>query len=96
MISLPSGETRPILNPDRCPTHPGEILRKIVLPKVGKPKAELAKMLGISRQTVYKITSEWHPLTPQIAVRLGELLGNGPGMWVNKQSAHDLWYATRE
>ena len=37
-------------NPDRCPTHPGELLREDVIPATGKPKAEIARMLGISRQ----------------------------------------------
>ncbi|MBX9926126.1 MAG: HigA family addiction module antidote protein [Hyphomicrobiaceae bacterium] len=89
-------KTRPIRNPNRCPTHPGEILREIVLPKIGKPKTELADMLGISRQTLYDIIGEKQPVTPQMAVRLGKLLGNGPRMWVNMQAAHDLWHATRE
>ena len=89
-------KTRPIRNPGRCPTHPGEILREIVLPKIGKPKTELADMLGISRQTLYDIIGEKQPVTPQMAVRLGKLLGNGPRLWVNLQAAHDLWHAARE
>ena len=34
-------------NPDRCPTHPGEILREDVHPAVGLPKADIARRLGI-------------------------------------------------
>lgn len=37
-------------NPDRCPTHPGELLREDVIPATGKSKTEIARMLGISRQ----------------------------------------------
>ena len=33
-------------NPDRCPTHPGELLREDVIPATGKSKAEIARMLG--------------------------------------------------
>ena len=33
-------------NPDRCPTHPGELLREDVIPATGKAKAEIARMLG--------------------------------------------------
>ena len=39
--------------PDRCPTHPGEVLREDVIPATGKPKAEIARMLGISRQHLH-------------------------------------------
>lgn len=89
-------KTRPIRNPDRCPTHPGEILRELVLPKIDMPKTEIAEHLGISRQTLYDIIGEKQPVTPQMAVRLGKLLGNGPRIWLNMQAAHDLWHATRE
>jgi plasmid maintenance system antidote protein VapI len=40
-------------NPDRCPTHPGELLREDVIPATGKAKAEIARMLGISRQHLH-------------------------------------------
>ncbi len=37
------------------PTHPGEILREDVLPALGRSKTEIARLLGISRQTLYDI-----------------------------------------
>jgi len=89
-------KTKSVRNPARCPTHPGEILREIVLPKLTMPKTEFAELLGISRQTLYEIIGEKQPVTPQMAVRLGKLLGNGPRLWLNMQAAHDLWHATRE
>jgi len=33
------------------PMHPGELLRVDVLTALGKPKTEIAYLLGISRQT---------------------------------------------
>jgi hypothetical protein len=30
-------------NPDRCPTHPGALLREDVIPATGKTKAEIAQ-----------------------------------------------------
>jgi hypothetical protein len=33
-------------NPDRCPSHPGAVLADI-MPSLGKPKAEIARLLGI-------------------------------------------------
>ena len=83
-------------NPQRCPTHPGAILRNIVLPGLKTPKAQLARDLGISRQTLYDIISEKQPVTSQMAVRIGKLLGNSPEVWLNMQAAYDLWHAKRE
>ena len=83
-------------NPARCPTHPGEILREIVLPALDLPKTAVAERLGISRQTLYDLLGEKQPVTPQMAVRIGKLLGNGPLIWLNMQASYDLWHATRE
>lgn len=80
---------------DRAPSHPGELLSEIVLPATGKSKTEIARLLGISRQTLYDILSEEAPVTPEMAVRFGKLFGNGPDLWVGMQSAYDLWYASR-
>ncbi|MBI1495448.1 HigA family addiction module antitoxin [Halocynthiibacter styelae] len=80
---------------DRCPAHPGEILREDVIPATAKPKAEVARMLGISRQHLYDILSERKPVSAEVAVRLGKLFGNAPLFWVRLQGAYDAWNATR-
>jgi addiction module HigA family antidote len=78
------------------PIHPGETLREDVLPAIGKPKAEIARLLGISRQTLYDILSEKQAITPAIALRVGKLCGNGPELWMNLQTNYDLEIAERE
>lgn len=78
------------------PMHPGEMLREDILPALGKSKAEIARLLGISRQTLYDILDEKQPVTPGMALRLGKLLGNGPDIWINLQRAYDLSVAERE
>ena len=35
--------------------HPGELLRETVMPALGKPKAEITRLLGVSRHTLYGI-----------------------------------------
>src|SRR3981189_859059 len=62
-------------NPDRCPTHPGALLREDVIPATGKTKAEIARLLGISRQHLYDILRERKPVSPAIAVRLRQVFG---------------------
>lgn len=78
------------------PVHPGEILREDVLPALGRPKAEIARLLGISRQTLYDLLGEKQPVTAQMALRLGKLCGNGPDIWLNLQHGYDLKIAERE
>ncbi len=76
--------------------HPGELLREDVLPALGKPKAEIARLLGVSRQTLYDILAEKQPITPAMALRIGKLCGNGPDLWINMQRAFDLDVAEQE
>jgi len=66
-------------NQDRCPTHPGALLREDVIPATGKTKAEIARLLGISRQHLYDVLRERKPVSPAVAVRLGKLFGDGAG-----------------
>jgi addiction module HigA family antidote len=82
-------------DPNRSPTHPGELLREVIL-ATGKSKIEIAGLLGISRQHLYDIIKERKPVSPAVAVRLGKLFGDGAGVWVRMQGAHDTWHAERE
>ncbi|MGE0613765.1 MAG: HigA family addiction module antitoxin [Hyphomicrobiales bacterium] len=88
--------SRPVRNPHRCPAHPGQVLREIALPALGFSKTRIAAHLGISRQALYDLLGEKHPVTPQMAVRIGKLLGNNPLLWLNMQAAYDLWHASRD
>ncbi|MEO8667867.1 MAG: HigA family addiction module antitoxin [Bauldia sp.] len=82
-------------DPRRPPAHPGAFLREFVLPDLDRSMSEIARSLGISRQLLYSIVNEKAPVSPEVAVRLGKLCGNGPRLWVNMQAAHDLWHAER-
>ena len=78
------------------PVHPGEILREDVLPALGRPKTEIARLLGISRQTLYDILNERQPITAKMAMRIGKMCGNGPDIWLKMQGRYDLKIAERE
>ena len=78
------------------PIHPGELLREDILPAVARPKAEIARLLGISRQTLYDIINERQPVTAQMALRLAKMFGGGPEVWINMQRTYDLKIAERE
>ncbi len=72
------------------PTHPGEVLREDVLPALGKPRAEIARLLGVSRPTLYDVLNEARPVTPNLALRIGKLVGGGPEIWLAMQQTYDL------
>ena len=76
--------------------HPGELFREDIFPALGRPKTEIAGLLGISRQTLHDIMSEEQPVTVGMAIRLGKLVGNGPVFWLDLQRAYDLERAERE
>lgn len=78
------------------PIHPGELLREDILPAVGRPKTEIARLLGISRQTLYDILNEKQPVTPAMALRLARMFGGSAEVWINMQSNYDLKIAERE
>src|SRR2546427_10667113 len=77
-------------DPNRCPTHPGELLREVI-PATGRSKTEIASLLGISRQHLYDILAERKPVSPAVAVRLGKLFGDGAGVWVRMRGAYGTW-----
>ena|SRR3989344_8683277 len=80
-------------SPKRRPTHPGAILREDVLPAMTISVSEFARGLGVSRQVLHKILAETHGITPEMALRIGEFLGNGPELWLRMQQDYDLWQA---
>jgi addiction module HigA family antidote len=82
-------------DPSRAPTHPGAFFREIVLPALALPKAGLARALGISRYTLYQLLEEKTRVTPEMALRLGKLCGDGPEIWLAMQTKLDLWEAKR-
>ena len=77
------------------PVHPGEILREDILPSLLMSKTAVADAHGISRQTLYDILNEKHPVTAEMAVRFGKRFGNGARFWVNLQRSYDLAVAER-
>lgn len=78
----------------RKPTHPGEMLREDFITDYGLTVADMAKKLGVSRQSVNELLRERRAVSPEMALRLGRLFGNSPEFWLNAQRAVDLWVAS--
>ena len=65
-------------------------------PPTSKPKAEIAHMLGISRQHLHDILAAQKPVSAEVAVHIAKLFGNEPLVWIRMQGAYDAWHASRE
>ncbi len=83
-------------DPDRCPSHPGAVLREIVLPEVRATKSAVAAALKMSRNQLHLILSEKQSVTPETAVKLEAAFGGSARIWLNMQAAFDLWHAQRK
>lgn len=64
-----------------------------MLPALGLSVSEAARRLGISRQQLHRVLACTHPITTEMALRIGKFAGNGPGVWLRMQQAYDLWNA---
>lgn len=78
------------------PQHPGQELRDIILPALGVSAVRAAAMMRVPEQTLHELLDEKQPITPEMALRIGKLCGNGPGVWLRMQQEHDLWRVERD
>jgi len=74
------------------PAHPGEVIADI-LEDIGTTQTSFAETLGVSRRTVNEIIQGRRPITVDMAIRVGQALGNGPQLWLNLQQKVDIWDA---
>jgi addiction module HigA family antidote len=65
------------------------------MPDYGLTISNLAKKLGVSRQTINELLRERRSISPAMALRLSRLFGNTPQFWLNAQLAVDLWKASK-
>ena len=79
-------------HPEIEPSHPGEIIAK-GLEEKSVTRVELARALGISRNTLYKLLDGRQGVTAEMAVRLAVVWGGSAEMWPGVQSGYDLWSA---
>jgi antitoxin HigA-1 len=90
-------KTLPVRRPLKTqPLHPGTLLREDVLPGLNVKVSQTAVELGVSRQLLHRILAAAASVTPEMAVRLGQWVGNGPDLWLTLQQQYDLWHAQRE
>jgi addiction module HigA family antidote len=78
---------------DFPPVSPGDVLRLNVLNGLDVKQDDLATALGVSRFTVNQVLNGRRGVSPEMAVRLGHVLGTSPEMWMTLQAKVDLYHA---
>ena len=81
---------------NRAPSHPGALLREMVLPETGLTVTELAARCGVARNTLSRIVNERADITEDMAIRLSRALGSTPRFWLEMQNRLNLWKLQRE
>ena len=79
----------------RAPTHPGEILAEEFLSPMGLTQAEAARRMRMSTNRLNELIRGKRGVTAAMAIRLAELLGTSPELWLNLQTTWDLRHAYR-
>jgi addiction module HigA family antidote len=81
----------------REPTHPGTMFGLDVMPELRKTRtiAEIAMLLGVSRATLHRVMAGDIAISPEMAARIGKLVGNGGRIWLAMQADYDAWHANR-
>lgn len=76
------------------PAHPGEVLREWI--PEGMTVTMAAEQLGVSRVTLSKILNAKSGVSADMALRLSAWLGTTPEVWLEMQSAWELWQAEQQ
>jgi len=78
------------------PSHPGALLREIVLPETGVSVTELARRCSVARNTLSKIVNERADVSEDMAIRLSRAVGSTPRFWLEMQNRLSIWKLEQE
>jgi addiction module HigA family antidote len=76
------------------PVHPGRIIRDDYLEPLEITTGQLAKALGVSRQTMAAILNERAGVSSEMALRLAKAFDTTPELWITMQRNYDLYIAS--
>ncbi len=76
------------------PAHPGEVLKEWFPEDMTVTAA--AQQLGVSRVMLSKILNGKAGISADMALRLAAWLGTTPEVWLDMQTARDLWEAEQK
>lgn len=77
------------------PLHPGEIVKDALIDGAGLSVTDAADKLGISRTALSRLLNCHTGISPEMALRLAQLLNTSVDMWINIQAQYDTWKINR-
>jgi len=77
------------------PPHPGRIVRHDCIEPLGLTVTAAAKALGVTRQTLNNLLNGKAGISPEMAIRLSQVFGSSPEVWLGVQMDYDLARAER-
>lgn len=80
----------------RPPLHPGEILGGILRDNGNISVRAAAAAIELSHVALNDVVRGKAAITPDMALRIGAYLGNGPDIWLRMQAGFDLWHARKK
>ncbi|MEI8236455.1 MAG: HigA family addiction module antitoxin [Methylococcaceae bacterium] len=79
------------------PPHPASILRDDIFPELGMTVTQAAKQLSVSRVQLSRVLNERAGISPDLALRLEQWLGNTTAeTWLKMQLAFDSWHVQQK
>jgi len=75
------------------PPHPGKVLKELYLNEYKMTVTALALRLGVSRVTASEFVNGKNGVTAEMALKLAKAFNTTPELWLNMQTAYDLWHA---
>ena len=72
------------------PSHPGDILKRRIIPATGLTVTDAAKRLKVTRQALNNLVNRKSGVSPEMAIRLSRAFGSTPEVWLGMQMAYDL------
>ncbi|SMN10783.1 HigA protein (antitoxin to HigB) [uncultured Candidatus Thioglobus sp.] len=73
------------------PAHPGELLKNGWIDELNISVTSAAKNLGLSRKHLSNIINQKAGVSADVSMRLGKWTGVSSQLWLDMQSAWDLW-----
>ena len=77
------------------PPHPGEFIREVYIEPFALSSRKVAKNLNVSPSTFTRLLNGTSNISPEMALRLSQVLGRTPESWMSMQDNYSLWIARK-
>ena len=72
------------------PVHPGEILRREFIERLGISQYQVAKAINVPPRRINEIVKGIRSITPDTAIRLARYFETAESFWLDLQARYDL------